>query len=95
VADLFSSSLAYYLRGVDSPQSRGDLWEPVRGSSLMEISVGGMWPSAEVDSEELEMDEYDNSWLDASSDLIARGLERRHGPDWNTARRRVGGQRET
>lgn len=69
VADLFASSLAYFLRGVVAPQSRGDFWERLRESHLMEIGVGAMWPSIEVDPQNLEMEEYDGSWVEASSGL--------------------------
>jgi hypothetical protein len=87
VADLISSSAAHVFRGVTHPPFKDELWERLIDSPFRELSAGRMWPSAEVDPDKLGRRGDDGSWVRVSGELVARGMERKYGPDWREKRR--------
>lgn len=88
IADVLASATAYVLRGVSDPSFRDELWDELAVSPLMELSIGRVWPSTEMDPAELGRTGDDGSMVKLSGELIARGMERRYGPGWKDERRR-------
>jgi hypothetical protein len=87
VADVIASSGAHVLRGVADASYKDSLWHRLTDSALMELRIGRVWPSTEVDPEKLGRRGDDGSMVELSAGLIARSMERRYGPNWRERRR--------
>jgi Protein of unknown function (DUF3800) len=77
VADIVSGSTAHFFKGLADPSKKDELWYELADSPLTDLCLGAVWPSSEVDPDELGRRGDDGSAVQLAAELVSKGLRRR------------------